>query len=164
MRSPFGHRLQGFQNLGDYMKDVHPLIGSWRLEAFELEMPDGSKTYPYGQDLTGYLFYNEAGFMSAAFMNAERGRVPDGELSEAAKASTYDQFMAYSGPYEICGDKIRHFVEVSSLEVWTGTYQERWYKVDGDRLDLLTQALSVGSDAPVGRLAWTRVEKADFPS
>ena len=78
MRSPFGHRLQGFQNLGDYMKDVHPLIGSWRLEAFELEMPDGSKTYPYGQDLTGYLFYNEAGFMSAAFMNAERGRVPDG--------------------------------------------------------------------------------------
>ena len=102
--------------------------------------------------------------MSAAFMNAERGRIPDGELSEAAKASTYDQFMAYSGPFEVTGDRIRHFVEVSSLEVWTGTIQERWFKIDGDRLELLTQALSVGSDAPVGRLVWTRVERSSFPA
>ncbi len=102
--------------------------------------------------------------MSAAFMNAERGRVPDGELGAAAKASSYDQYMAYTGPYEINGDCIRHFVEVSSLEVWTGTIQERWFKLDGDRLELLTQALSVGNDAPVGRLAWRRVNEARFPS
>ena len=146
------------------MHDVHPLVGSWRLEAFELEMPDGTKSFPYGQDLAGYLFYNEAGFMNAAFMNAERGRVADGELAAAAKVSTYDQFMAYCGPYEITGDKVGHFVEVSSLEVWTGTYQERWFKIDGDRLELLTAALAVGSAAPVGRLVWTRVEKAVFPS
>ena len=146
------------------MQTGHPLIGSWKLEAFELEATDGSITHPYGQELTGYLFYHEQGFMSAAFMNAERGRVADGELSQAAKASTYDQFMAYSGPYQITGDKIRHFVEVSSLEVWTGTFQERWFKIDGDRLELLTQALSVGSDAPVGRLVWTRVEAASFPA
>lgn len=146
------------------MSTGHALTGSWRLTAFELEMPDGTKSHPYGEDLTGYLFYNDEGFMSAAFMNAERGRVPDGELSEAAKASTYDQFMAYSGPYEVNGDKIRHFVEVSSLEVWTGTVQERWYKIDGNRLELLTQALSVGSEAPVGRLVWEREEKAVFPA
>ena len=102
--------------------------------------------------------------MSAAFMNAERGRVPDGELSQAAKASTYDQFMAYSGPYQITAHRIRHFVGVSSLGFWTGTFQERWFKIDGDRLELLTQALSVGSDAPVGRLVWTRVESASFPA
>ncbi len=146
------------------MHEGHPLIGSWKLEAFQLEATDGSISYPYGKDLTGYLFYNEQGFMSAAFMNAARGRVEDGELSEAARASSYDQFMAYSGPFELTGDKIKHFVEVSSLEVWTGTVQERWFKIDGDRLDLLTQALSVGNDAPVGRLVWTRVEAAVFPS
>ncbi|MBK7951864.1 MAG: lipocalin-like domain-containing protein [Deltaproteobacteria bacterium] len=37
------------------------------------------------------------------------------------------------------GDQIRHFVEVASLEVWNGTVQERWFKIDGDRLELLTQ-------------------------
>ncbi len=146
------------------MGERHPLVGSWKLDAFELEASDGNISHPYGEDLVGYLFYNAEGFMSAAFMNAERGRIPDGELSEAAKASTYDQFMAYSGPYEVTGDKIRHFVEVSSLEVWTGTVQERWFKIDGDRLELLTQALSVGSDAPVGRLVWHRVERASIPS
>jgi hypothetical protein len=145
------------------MYSGHALIGSWKLEAFELEATDGAISHPYGTDLAGYLFYNEQGFMSAAFMNAERGRIADGELSEAAKASTYDQFMAYTGPFEITGDKIRHFVEVSSLEVWTGTFQERWFKIDGDRLELLTQALSVGRDAPVGRLVWTRVSSAAFP-
>jgi hypothetical protein len=51
-------------------------------------------------------------------------------------------------------------VEVSSLEVWTGTVQERWFKLDGDRLELLTQSLTVGSDAPVGRLVWHRVKNA----
>lgn len=146
------------------MNDEQGLIGSWKLDDFELEMPDGAVSYPYGKDLAGYLFYNADGFMSAAFMNAERGRVPDGELSEAAKASTYDQFMAYSGPFEVNGDRIRHFVEVSALEVWTGTIQERWFKIDGDRLELLTQALSVGSEAPVGRLAWHRVKQAAFPA
>jgi len=146
------------------MSDEQGLIGSWKLDAFELEMPDGAVSYPYGKDLAGYLFYNADGFMSAAFMNAERGRVPDGELSEAAKASTYDQFMAYSGPFEVNGDRIRHFVDVSALEVWTGTIQERWFKIDGDRLELLTQALSVGSEAPVGRLVWHRVKQAVFPA
>jgi len=143
--------------------ETHPLVGSWRLSRFALEATDGTISYPYGEVLKGYLFYNQEGFMSAAFMNADRGRVPDGELGAAAAASSYDQYMAYSGPYEINGDKIRHFVEVSSLEAWTGTYQERWYKIDGDRLDLLTASLSVGTDAPVGRLVWHRVEKAVFP-
>ena len=146
------------------MAERHPLVGSWRLDAFSLEMPDGSISHPYGEDLTGYLFYNEEGFMSAAFMNAERGRVADGDLRDAAAASHYDQYMSYAGPYEIRGDQILHYVEVSSLEVWNGTVQERWFKLDGDRLEILTAALSVGGDAPVGRLAWTRVERAERPA
>lgn len=145
------------------MQAGHALIGSWRLEAFELEATDGTISHPFGEDLAGYLFYNEQGLMSAAFMNAARGRVADGDLAEASRTSSYDQFMAYSGPYVVEGDRIRHFVEVSSLEVWTGTVQERWFKIDGDRLELLTQALSVAGDAPVGRLVWTRVAAAEFP-
>lgn len=145
------------------MSDVHPLVGSWKLESFSLEGTDGSVTHPYGENLTGYLFYNEEGFMSAAFMNAERGRPQTDELGAAAAASSYDQYMAYCGPYEISGDKISHYVEVSSLEVWTGTIQERWFKLDGDRLDLLTASLAVGTDAPVGRLTWTRAPRAVFP-
>jgi hypothetical protein len=141
------------------MIENESLLGSWRLVSFELESTDGTISYPYGQDLTGYLYYNDDGYMSSAFMSAGRVAEGDGELSEAAKASNYDQFMAYTGPFEVQGDKITHHVEVSSLEVWIGSAQERWFKIDGDRLDLLTAPLSVGGDAPVGRLTWQRVTR-----
>ena len=141
------------------MFDNDAFIGSWSLDSFELQSTDGSVSYPYGRELTGYLFYNADGYMSSAFMSAGRSSSGDGELSQAAEASNYDQFMAYTGPFEVIGDKIKHFVEVSSLEVWIGSVQERWFKIDGDRLDLLTAPLSVGSDAPVGRLTWHRVSR-----
>ena len=140
------------------------LIGSWRLVSFQLEGTDGSISYPYGEDLTGYLFYNEEGYMSSAFMSAARAGEQGSDLSEAAQTNSYDQFMAYCGGFSVEGDKIRHRVEVSSLAVWIGTIQERWFKIDGDRLDLLTAPLSVGSDAPVGRLVWERTRQAVLPS
>jgi hypothetical protein len=136
------------------------LIGSWRLVSFELEATDGSISHPYGEELTGYLFYNEDGYMSSAFMSAARAQVEGEDLSEAARTSGYDQFMAYCGGYRVLGDKITHSVEVSSLEVWIGTTQERWFKIDGDRLELVTAPLSVGSDTPVGRLVWERTTQA----
>jgi len=146
------------------MKDGDALIGSWKLDSFELKSATGEISHPYGEKLTGYLFYNEDGFMSAAFMSAERGRIGDGELSKAAEASSYDLFMSYTGPFEVNGDKVTHSVEVSSLEAFIGSIQERWFKIDGDRLDLLTAPLAVGSDAPVGRLVWHRVTNANRPS
>ena len=146
------------------MLDNDALIGSWSLDSFQLESTDGSVSYPYGRELKGYLFYNSDGYMSSAFMSAGRSSSGDGELSQAAAASSYDQFMAYTGPFEVTGDKIKHFVEVSSLEAWIGSVQERWFKIDGDRLDLLTAPLSVGGDAPVGRLVWERSTQAVLPA
>jgi hypothetical protein len=140
------------------------LIGSWRLVSFELEGTDGSINHPYGEELVGYLFYNEDGYMSSAFMSADRANAQGSDLSEAGRSNTYDQFMAYCGGYSVEGDKIRHRVEVSSLAVWNGTIQERWFKLDGDRLELLTAPLSVGSEAPVGRLVWERSTQAVLPS
>jgi hypothetical protein len=145
------------------MENAEGLIGSWKLDSFELQSATGEISHPYGRELTGYLFYNEDGYMSAAFMSADRGRIGDGELSKAAEVSSYDNFMAYTGPFEVNGDKITHNVEVSSLEAFIGSVQERWFKIDGDRLDLLTAPLAVGSDAPVGRLVWHRVTNTNRP-
>ena len=60
------------------------LIGTWRLVSFELRNPDGTVSYPFGKDVTGYLFYNDQGFMSAAFMGADRAR-PDSEMVHCGK-------------------------------------------------------------------------------
>jgi hypothetical protein len=133
-----------------------PLVGTWRLSSFELESPDGSITHPYGKLLTGYLFYTTDGWMSSAFMSAERTGDGSNDLERAGATSSYDRFMAYCGRYEVTGDRIVHHVEVSSLEIWIGSVQERWFKIDGDRLTLLTTPLTVGAGTPVGRLTWQR--------
>ena len=134
----------------------HPIMGTWRLESFALEMPDGQKSYPYGEELVGYLLYGESGHMSAAFMNAERTSDGTEDLAEARDNNDVGAFMAYSGPFEVEGDRILHQVEVSALAAWIGTVQERWFKLDGDRLELLTTPLAVAGEAPVARLSWTR--------
>ena len=155
------------QEWGAWMPGGTNLIGSWRLDSFELQAGDGTISHPYGKELTGYLYYNEDGFMSAAFMNAKRGQreeKEDADLSKAADDSNYDQFMAYTGPFEVHGDKIVHHVEVASLEAFVGSVQERWFKIDGDRLELLTAPLAVGTDSPVGRLAWHRVTNSTSSS
>ncbi len=140
------------------------LVGSWRLVSFDLEAGDGTLSHPFGREVTGYLFYNADGYMSSAFMSADRAGGTDGDLAAAGRTNSYDQFMAYCGGYRVRGDKITHRVEVSSLAAWTGTLQERWYKLDGDRLELLTAPLSVGGDAPVARLVWERTHRATLPS
>lgn len=137
--------------------DRTPLIGSWRLVSFELRNQDGEVSYPFGPDVTGYLFYNEDGYMSAAFMSAKRGTGPSDDLADAGAATSYDSFMSYCGEYTVEGDKIIHRVEVSSLALWTGTVQERVFKIDGDRLTLLTAPLLIASKTPIAHLVWDRV-------
>ncbi len=139
------------------LRPFEPLIGTWKLRSFELRSGDGSVSHPFGPDVRGYLFYNEDGYMSAAFENAKRSTSRSQDLAQAGAAVNYDQFMAYCGSYAVEGDKIIHQVEVSSLDVWTGTVQERWFKLDGDTLTLLTTPLAVGSDAATGYLVWDRL-------
>ena len=136
--------------------DASLLWGSWRLISFELRDEAGEVTYPFGKDATGYLFYNEQGFMSAAFMGADRAKPDDDDLAEVAKGVNFDAFNAYTGPFEVIGDRVIHHVEVASLPHFLGTDQERIFKLDGDRLILETLPLNVANTSPTGYLIWER--------
>ena len=79
------------------------LIGTWSLRHFELRFPDGRVTHPFGEAVSGYLFYNEDGFMSAAFGSAARCAGSSQDLAKVAQreAGGFDEFMAYCGRYEV---------------------------------------------------------------
>ena len=132
------------------------LVGTWRLTSFELRAADGAVSHPYGPEVTGFLVYTADGYMCAAFGSADRGAESSGDLAQAGSAANYDAFMSYSGPYEVDGDRVIHHVEVSSLQVWTGTIQERVFQVEGDCLSLVTMPLQVASESPTAHLIWSR--------
>ena len=135
----------------------HALCGSWRLISFELRLPNGDLSYPFGRDAKGYVFYNAQGFMSAAFMGAERVKPQSADLAATSKTVNYDQFNAYCGRFEVKGDRVTHHVEVASLPQWCGIDQERIFKIDGDRLILETPPLTIAAQAPTAYLIWERV-------
>jgi hypothetical protein len=135
----------------------HALLGSWRLVSFELRMPNGDLSYPFGRDASGYVFYNAQGFMSAAFQGAGRVKPQSADLADTSKTVNFDQFNAYCGRFEVRGDRVVHHVEVASLPQWVGIDQERIFKIDGDRLILETPPLTIASQAPTAYLIWERV-------
>lgn len=140
---------------GESAREV--LYGSWRLVSFELRAPSGELSYPFGRDAVGYVFYNAQGYMSAAFMGANRAQPKSTDLADTAKGVNFDAFNAYCGRFEVRGDRVIHHVEVSSLPQWSGHDQERIFKVDGDRLILETPPLTIAAQAPTAYLIWERV-------
>jgi len=135
----------------------HALCGSWKLVSFELRLPNGGVSYPFGTAPRGYVFYNAQGFMSAAFMGADRVKPQSSDLADTSKTVNYDQFNAYCGRFEVKGERVIHHVEVASLPQWCGIDQERVFKIDGDRLILETPPLTINAQAPTAYLIWQRV-------
>ena len=64
----------------------NPLIGTWRLISWENRSVDGQEvSYPLGQDATGYIMYNEDGYMFVAIMAPHRLRFAADDLLSATK-------------------------------------------------------------------------------
>jgi hypothetical protein len=107
----------------------------------ETRTSDGQIYYPIGANPIGYIMYNEQGYMSVAFMGADRagfvaGDIMGGSIEE--KVSAFETYQSYCGKYEIQRDKILHHIEVSLFPNWTGITQERFYELTDNRLSLST--------------------------
>jgi hypothetical protein len=137
----------------------HPLIGTWRLVAYELESATGAISYPYGHDPSGYLIYAADGYMSVAFMTS--GRVPyvSGDRLRGTpeeRAAAADSYVSYCGRYELLDDRVIHHIEVSLFPNWVGVAQTRYITRAGNRLTLRTPPLLMGASMQTGHVTWER--------
>ncbi len=118
------------------------LVGSWDLEAFEVELADGQRLFPMGADALGRLMYGADGRMSATLSTAGRvslsvprleayGRAPESE-----KAAAFDSFLAYVGRYTVEAGAVVHHVELASVPNIVGAQQRREATLDDDHLTL----------------------------
>ena len=70
-----------------------------------------------------------------ALITAE-GRKPAKTTEE--RAALYSTMISNTGIYRVEGDKFITKVDLSWNEAWNGTEQVRFYKLDGDRLDVIS--------------------------
>ena len=118
-----------------YADDRNKVVGTWKLVSYEVEVQaTGQKGPVMGEKPTGYATFTKEG---RVFF------VLTGEARKAAKtdqerAELLNTLVAYSGIYSVEGDKWTTNVEVAWNPEWVGTKQVRDFKLDGERLIVLT--------------------------
>ena len=118
-----------------FAQDRPQVHGVWRLVAYEIEIQaTGQKEPVMGKSPTGYVIFTPEG--RVWFVLTGEGRKPAKTVQE--RTELLDSLVAYTGTYRIEGDKWITQVEVAWNPAWVGTEQARFFKVDGDRLSVLT--------------------------
>lgn len=137
------------------------LLGTWKLiSAIREEKPSGVKTDLFGSNPTGFLNYSPDGRMLTLIVRGDRKRPAGYPISPAEAEGLFRSLMTYAGTWEIRGDEVFHYVDASANEIWTGSEQKRFYKLDGDRLSLSTpvNADPIDGKISVRSMIWEKVK------
>jgi len=109
------------------------LQGNWKLVSWVIETRDSEeRTDAMGPNPNGRLILAPGNRMAAVITS--RTRQPG--ASDVQHAELLRSMLAYTGTYRIEGDKFITTVDASWVETWNGTEQERFFKVDGNTLDI----------------------------
>lgn len=115
--------------------DNPKIVGIWKLVSFEAEIQaTGQKEPVMGQKPTGYVIFTPEG--RAMFMLTGDGRKAPKTVQD--RADLLNSLIAYTGMYRLEEDKWITKVDVAWNPEFVGTEQTRFFKVDGDRLQVLT--------------------------
>jgi len=145
--------------------ESNPLIGTWRLLSWEnRSVEDGQVSYPLAEDATGYIMYNEDGYMFVAIMGSKRPKFAADDLLSATKeeeARAEETYVSYCGRYDFLGDTVVHHVEMSLFPNWIGGDQERLVNLRENRLTLSTRPLLLRGIQQTAHLIWERVSTSE---
>ena len=131
------------------------LAGRWKLNTWTVQIIGGEVTEPFGPNPKGRAIFTPDGFV--AFVIVAANRKP--AANDADAAALLKTLMAYTGKFTIDGDKFTTKVDISWSELFTGTDQVRFFKLEGDRLSIRTaeQASAIyPGKRVVGTIIWKR--------
>jgi len=118
-----------------FCADGAQVCGVWKLVSYNIEIQaTGQKEQPMGQNPTGYVIFTPEG--RVFFVLTGEGRKAAETVQE--RANLLSSLVAYTGKYRLEGDKWITMVEVAWDPEWVGTEQTRFFRVDGERLQILT--------------------------
>ncbi len=137
------------------------VVGTWRLVSYEATAPDGTVSMPFGPDAVGYYLFTEGGYSSVSIMRPNRPQYSEGGLTggtDPERAEAAAGYVSYTGRYEVQGDRVHVYPEVSLYPNWVGTDQVRVYELQGDGLTLIPPPSMIGGRLQKPKLVWERVK------
>lgn len=109
--------------------------GTWKLVSNNYEVQTTGEIGPsMGADPTGYITFTPEGRVFVVFSAKDRKPAK----TEAERAALMNSLTAYTGKYRLEGNTWTTDVEVAWTPEWVGTAQKREFKIDGEKLQVLT--------------------------
>jgi hypothetical protein len=98
--------------------------------------------------------------MLTLIVRGDRKRPAGYPISPAEAEGLFRSLMTYAGTWEVRGEEVFHYVDASANEIWTGSEQKRFYKLDGDRLPLSTpvNADPIDGKISIRSMIWEKVK------
>ncbi len=126
---------------------AHPqqVVGVWRLLSSESTVVDQGKTeITVTEKPKGYIILTPWGRMMTVCIggDGDRNKTP---TSQADFSELWKTMLAYTGKYRVEGDELVTNVDVSWYELWTGTEQRRQFKLEGNKLTIVTKPQPIGT-------------------
>lgn len=144
---------------------AHKLHGSWRLEKFSQTIVATSEEINvFGDHPTGFINYGSDGRMLVLMVAEDRPcRRSTAEITENDRAQLFRTMVAYAGTYSLEGRTVRHRLEASWNQVFTGGEQVRNIEVQGDVFTMSTnpQPRSQDGQVAVSVITWRRCTRSD---
>lgn len=132
------------------------MLGVWRLASAKVEdVETGEITDAHGPDPKGFAIFEAGG--RAMFIITGSGRGPPADDAEAA--ALFRGMTAYTGRFRVEDGRVVTKLDVAWHPGWEGSEQERFFRLEGDRLILQTGVM--GHPSRPGRrhratFTWTR--------
>ena len=136
------------------------LIGTWKLVSNTIEeIPSGTKTDLFGANPLGYITYGADGRMMIFQVRSDRIKPAASVPTEQEKRTLYDGMLGYAGTFSVEGNKLTHHVDISWNQTWSGTDQVRFFKFNGDLVELSTAPSPdpVHGKMSVRHLLWQKI-------
>ena len=129
------------------------IIGTWRLQSFELQLSNEEIIFPFGKEAKGLLIYEPNGFMSGMISGEGRPNVSKPAtigIPENERAAIANKFIAYAGRYIIERNNIIHKIEVSFIPNLMGESSHAGnFQVEDNKLLISSDISEKGKTASV---------------
>jgi hypothetical protein len=138
------------------------LVGTWKLLSASSATSTGEPIEtPYGPNPVGFLTYAGDGRVTALISYGGRKSLSFGGGTQEEQAEAFKTFLAYAGRYALSGDKVTHYIELSSIQNYVNKELVRSVKFQGDRIILTTPPTPVNGKIQIVELIWQRLPAGD---
>lgn len=139
------------------------ILGSWALVSVENINPDGTKTFPYGTEPRGILFFDEKGNYAIQIYKNERPKIKSGDKNKCTpeeNALIVQGSNAHFGKFEIdeANKTIIFKIKTASFPNWENEEQKRYFTNNSNELKYVVTNTTQGGKSVTAEVVWKKLQ------